>query len=368
MKQKKLIIFMPSIEGGGVEKNLFIVSDYKKKKINNVSIISASKKYKKKFNKKINLIFPKSYFWDNLGRRMKYFICLILLFKQIILKKDSLVLCFQANIYCIILCKIFKTKIIVRSNSSPAGWSNNFLKNIIFKIILNKADKILVNSYQFKRQLKHRFNVKSTCIYNPLDKKNIIKNSQLKSCKIFKKVKSLKIINVGRCVDQKDQMTLLKSLKIIKTKIEFEALIVGSGILKNDLINFVKNEKMQKKIKFLDFVKNPYPLIKKADIFILSSKYEGLPNVLLEALTLNKFVISSDCPTGPNEILLKGSGGLLFKTGDHKNLAKRIIYFVKNKRHCKIMLDRAVKELGRFDYNVNLKKYLTSIKEIMQLL
>jgi len=59
MTQKKLIIFMPSIEGGGVEKNLFIVTNYLSKKINNLTVITASYKYKKKFNKEINLILPK---------------------------------------------------------------------------------------------------------------------------------------------------------------------------------------------------------------------------------------------------------------------------------------------------------------------
>ena len=65
MTQKKLIIFMPSIEGGGVEKNLFIVTNYLSNKIDNLTVITASYKYKKKFNKKINLILPKKKFGMN---------------------------------------------------------------------------------------------------------------------------------------------------------------------------------------------------------------------------------------------------------------------------------------------------------------
>mgnify|MGYP001172321550 CR=1 FL=1 len=71
MSQKRLIIFMPSIEGGGVEKNLFIISDFLIKKINDISIITISKSYKNKFNKKIKFISPKLNFWDSLGRRKK---------------------------------------------------------------------------------------------------------------------------------------------------------------------------------------------------------------------------------------------------------------------------------------------------------
>ena len=67
--------------------------------------------------------------------------------------------------------------------------------------------------------------------------------------------------------------------------------------------------------------------MKQTNLFVLSSKFEGLPNVLLESLVLKKFIISSDCRTGPKEILLNGKGGLLFKVGDYKMLEKRIKYF-----------------------------------------
>ena len=78
--QKKLIIFIPSIEGGGVEKNLFIISNYLKDKINNISVISVSNKFKNKFNHKIKFVSPKADFWDSIGRRKKFFVGLFLLF------------------------------------------------------------------------------------------------------------------------------------------------------------------------------------------------------------------------------------------------------------------------------------------------
>ena len=107
--EKKLIIFMPSIEGGGVEKNLFIVSNYLATRFDNLSIVTASKKFNKKFNKKINLICPQSSYWDSLTRRIKYTICLFLLFLELKKNEEIVVFCFQANIYCILLYKFFKT-------------------------------------------------------------------------------------------------------------------------------------------------------------------------------------------------------------------------------------------------------------------
>ena len=365
MKQKKLLIFMPSIEGGGVEKNLFIISNFLANKINKVLLITASKKYKNKFNRKIHLILPKLNIWDKLGRRVKYLICLILLIKKFILEKDIVVLCFQANIYCIILCKIFNKKIIVRSNSSPTGWSKNFFKNLVFKKILNRADQIIVNSLEFKKELKSRFQVNAKCIYNPLNSKEIIKKSKKVFPKIFKNKKSLKIINIGRYTEQKDQMTLLKGLKILDKKINYEAVIVGKGVLKDKLIHYSENNGLKNKIKFINFITNPYPLIKQADIFVLSSTYEGLPNVLLEALTLNKFIISTNCPTGPKEILLNGKGGLLFKVGSYKELANKIVYYLENKKRCQTKLKNAHNQLYRFDYSSNLLKYLNLIKELI---
>ena len=329
---------MPSIEGGGVEKNLFLVSNYFIEKFDKLSLITISKKYEKKFNKSIEFISLSSNIWDKFGRRFKYFLAIILLIKEIIKDKNLIVFSFQANIYCIIICKLFGVKVISRSNSAPFGWSKNLLKRTVFKIFLNLADKVMVNSEQFKKDLKKEFNVKATCIYNPLNKNEIKKKSNVKSRKIFGSNKKLKILNIGRFTEQKDQITLLKSLNLLKNKIDYEAIIIGRGALKSNLQKYLISNKLKNKIKLINFVENPFNLLKQTDLFILSSKYEGLPNVLLEALTLNKFVISSDCPTGPREILSNGKGGLLFKIGDYDDLSKKIVYFFKNRKKCDKLL------------------------------
>mgnify|MGYP001215665263 CR=1 FL=1 len=362
--KKKLVIFMPSIEGGGVEKNLFIVSNFLAKKLNKIFIISASLKYKSKFNKNINFVGPKSKIWDTKSRRTKYFVCLFLLLKQIIKNKNILVFAFQANIYCIIICKLFGVKIITRSNSAPAGWSKNIFKKLIFKYFLNIADLVVANSQKFVLSLKKEFNLDALCIYNPLDIDNIIYQSKKNKKKYFK-TKKIKILNIGRFTDQKDQITLVKSLNEIKNKIDFETIIVGRGLLKERIKNEIDNNKLNDKIKILDFLRNPYPIIKQSDLFILTSKYEGLPNVLLEALTLKKFIISSDCETGPREILSNGKGGFLFKVGDYKTLSHKIILFIKNKRKLKKKIEYGHKKLKRFDYHKNLRKYLTVVNKFL---
>ena len=107
----------------------------------------------------------------------------------------------------------------------------------------------------------------------------------------------------------------------------------------------------------MPFQNNPYPFIKKSNIFILSSKYEGLPNSLLEAIVLNKPVVSSNCHSGPNEILDKGRGGLLFSVGDYKSLANKIERCIKSKNQMAQNRKHAHKRLNRFDYKLRLNDY-----------
>ena len=132
-------------------------------------------------------------------------------------------------------------------------------------------------------------------------------------------------------------------------------------MLKNKLEKYILDNKLNDFVKILDFTENPYPLIKQSNLFILTSKYEGLPNVLLEALVLKKFIISSSCETGPREILLNGNGGLLFKVGNYKELGKKIIFYTMNKPKCKKLLNNSYKSLRRFDYKINLLKYFKLI-------
>ena len=353
--QKKLIIFIPSIEGGGVEKNLFIISKYLKDKIKNISVITLSNRYKNRFVG-INFISPKANFWSKIGRRKKFFVGLFLLFLEILKDRNILVFSFQGNVYCTLLCKLLGIKIIVRSNSAPDGWSQNKLKYLVFKYVLGSADKIIVNSLDFKKKFKTKFKIHAECIYNPLNKNEIIKKSKIKNKFKFDK-KKLNIINVGRYTDQKDQLTILKAVNRIKKKIKLNLLIVGRGVEKEKLTNFINENNLSRQVQLINFQKNPFNLIKSSDVFILSSLYEGLPNVLLESQVLKKFIISSDCPTGPREILLNGRAGFLFNVGDYIKLSNLILYYSKNRKSLSKKILIGYKNLNRFDQNKNLNMY-----------
>ena len=361
MIKKNILLFAPELGGGGVEKNLFLIANYFSGKFQKVSIISACPEYKNKFKKNIKFITPVSKFWGGIkNRRLKIIISLFLLIKYYFDSPNFTVLSFKGNLYCCLICKILGIKVILRSNASITGWSKGFLKHFLYKSISKMADKIIVNSLEFKKEYKKKFNVKTHCIYNPLNKNEIIKNSKRKIVFSFFKKKTTNFISIGRLVDQKDHITILKSFKKLKekTNYKFRLLIIGKGINKNFLEEFIKKNSLSSHIKIINFQKNPYPYLKRSEVLILSSLYEGLPNVLLESLSLKKFVISSDCPTGPKEILDYGKNGLLFKMKDEKDLLKKIVYYLKEKKKCKYLLENGFKRLWRFDYHSNLKKYV----------
>tara|TARA_B110000259_G_scaffold72650_1_gene85541 strand:- start:712 stop:1197 length:486 start_codon:yes stop_codon:yes gene_type:complete len=161
-------------------------------------------------------------------------------------------------------------------------------------------------------------------------------------------------------------MTLLKAILIlIKKKINIKLLIMGYGTNKKKMQNFISKNKISKNVKIINFQKNPYKFLKKSNLFILTSLYEGLPNVLLEAMVLKKFIISSNCPTGPGEILANGKLGSLFNTQNIKDLSNKILnfnyYIYKNNK----ITQNAFKSLTRFDFNTNCEEYFKIIKKFI---
>ena len=355
--QKKLIIFMPSIDGGGVEKNLFIISDFLSNKIKDLTVITFDDRFKSKFNKKIKVLNIINKPKKKYKKYYKYLRCLLLLLIEV-KKQKCLVFAFQANIYCCILSLIFNFKLITRSNSSPSGWNKNFFKNLVFKFLFKVPKKIIVNSKDFKREIDKKFNINTKVIYNPLNTSEIKILSNKKFKFTFFDNAKIKAINIARFTDQKDHMTLLKAMLIlIKKKIDIKLLIMGYGTNKKKMRNFISKNKISKNLKIINFQKNPYKFLKKSNLFILTSLYEGLPNVLLEAMVLKKFIISSNCPTGPKEILKNGKYGDLFNVGDYMNLSKKIIRYNKNSQLNRSKINLAYKNLERFDYIKNCEEY-----------
>ena len=357
---KTLIIFLPSIESGGVEKNFYHLLHYFSKKFEKIIVVTSSRVNKKEFPKKINFLNINSIFWFNRNRLIKSIICFFLGL-SLYSYKEKIILSFQSNIFSIILSKIINCKVIIRLNTSPEKYIDTSIKKNFFKYFYNLSDAVIVNSYEFKKRIKKFFNLNSQVIYNPIALPNKIVKKKIY---YFNNYKHLKILNIGRLTDQKDHLTLIEALNLLKNEgYKFKLYIIGRGYNYNRILSTIKNYKLNKYIKLAGFKKNAYEFMNAANLFILSSRYEGLPNVLIEAQYLGVPIISSDCPTGSKEILLNGKAGTIFKTGDFYDLKNKIKAFFINKNFFYKKTKYAKKNLYRFkNKNVEEKYYKLLIK------
>ena len=365
MNSKRLIMFMPIIETGGIGKNFIIISNYFSQKLKDVTIVTATNSFKYKFSKKLIFISQNFINLKKFPRRIIFLIGLILLAKELLKNRNSIVFCFQANLYCIYLCKLLNVKVIARSGSSPTGWPKNPIKRMIYKNGYSLANELIVNSKESKSLIRKIFKLNTTQIYNPLNTNEIYKLSKKKiKFNFFDKV-SFNFIYVARLENEKDHFTLLNAFLKIKNKINFKLLLIGDGKNKKEIKSFIIQNNLEKNIMLLSNIDNPYPYIKKSKIVLLTSLYEGLPNILLEGIFFKKLIISSICSTGPKEILDSGKGGLLFKKGNVNDLIKKLISLKKNNFTYKVNF--AHKRLLRFDYKANLNKYMKIVnKQLIQ--
>lgn len=133
------------------------------------------------------------------------------------------------------------------------------------------------------------------------------------------------IVAAGRLTKQKDFATLIRAFALVQSKTNAHLVIMGEGELRSDLEQLVVENSLQEAVLLPGFVENPFAVMNQADLFVLSSAWEGLPNVLIQAMACGTPVVSTDCPSGPAEILEKGQWGRLVPVSDVEALAKAML-------------------------------------------
>jgi glycosyltransferase involved in cell wall biosynthesis len=136
----------------------------------------------------------------------------------------------------------------------------------------------------------------------------------------------LKLVSAGRLAPQKAHRDLLSAVAKVSAQCPCDLLLLGEGPLEGELRRTASNFGIEQSVHFLGWQPNPYSIIRAADLFVLSSHWEGLPTVLIEALAVGTPVVSTDCPYGPREILLDGLGGILSPVNDPDALARSILH------------------------------------------
>ncbi|MDA7429635.1 glycosyltransferase [Primorskyibacter aestuariivivens] len=132
------------------------------------------------------------------------------------------------------------------------------------------------------------------------------------------------IVCVGRLVPQKNLPMLLRAFAILNREHNARLIIAGDGPLRGALEALARDLSITDLVEFAGYLENPYGLMARADILALSSDFEGLPNVLIEGLALGVQIVSTDCPTGPAEILGQGRFGRLVPVGDANAMAEAL--------------------------------------------
>ncbi len=228
-----------------------------------------------------------------------------------ILKKNNIDISFSFMTrpnYINIFSKLFgsKVKTIISERSHfSLQYSYNNLQSFINKILVklyNYADMVIANSKGNAQDLRLSFNIctKIQTICNAID---IQKIDILQSGAINVKTKKFVFVTIGRLDVGKNHQMIIDAMKSVDAML----WIIGDGELKNNLELIIDNLKLKDRVKLLGRQKNPYKFLSKADCFVFASNHEGFPNVLLEALACGLPVISTDCKSGPREILSPSS-------------------------------------------------------------
>lgn len=237
---------------------------------------------------------------------------------------------------------------------------------------LEKYDRVVAICDEMKEEIENIYpNLKGKVsrIYNPFNFERIEKLMEDER-ELTKEQK--KMLNEDYCIAiarldnvQKDFLTLVRAYKFVKESgIQDKLYIIGDGPSKEEIINEIKKLSLEENIKLIGLSKNPYIWLKNSKLFVHSSKYEGLPTVLIEALICNKMIISSNCPTGPKEILKNENCGKLFEVGNIKELGDYLIEFLTNKNNRELYEKNVILRKEEFNKNKVIKEYEKLIEEI----
>ena len=229
-----------------------------------------------------------------------------------------------------------------KSNLKRAG-----LVRTLMKWLYPRADAVAGVSVGVARDLEHQLRLgKETVkvLYNPVVNEDLIAQSRADLDHPWFSAKTPPVfLAVGRLNQQKNFSNLLNAFALVKKQQDARLIILGEGSERESLEQIVDRLKLRKDVLLPGFVKNPYAYMKRASCFVLSSKYEGLPTVLIEAMACGCPVVATDCPSGPDEILKHGTYGALVPIENSEALAQAMVETLENPPSKELLIERADK-------------------------
>ncbi len=353
---KNLIFFCPFIFDGGLEKTLKVYSDYLSKYHKVFIVTNCKNNSNLKLTKNIKTINPKNKFFFKF-RYLNNLFCIYLIIKYF--KSNSVIFSMQDHLFLLFLKIIYpkKYKIILRTANAIINHKNIYERKNLKKfqlikkislIIYKLADIIITFSKDNKDYLRKFLKKENVhVVYNNFEiKKKILRKPSKKKFNVF---------FIGRLVDDKNPLFFIENLNDLNKQISVKAFVVGKGKFSEKIQNIY--DLNQNLGKFYGYKINPFlKYFKKIDIFCITSKYDGTPNVLGEALSHGIPVLAPKNVGLSNLILKNGSYGFLYRPDSNYSFKRKITFITKNynKSLNKASLGRL--SLKRFNKENTLKK------------
>ena len=322
MKQK-ICFIIPSLGGGGAERVAFhLLNNLNLNKFNlNVVIIYRKKgDYLKDLRKEVKTIFLEK-------DKIRYSIPS--LYKVLKEEKPDIVVNFSFDLMMLIgtfVIPFFENTYFMNRQINILSMQKfSFFKKILLKVAYKNFNKIITQSKDMTEDLLKNIDIskeKIIEINNPVDIDRIEKLSNENiEIEFDKDCKNL--LCVGRLAPQKGFDSIIEIISLINDE-NIKLYVLGEGEEKESLLNLIDKLNLKKRVFLLGRKSNPYIYMKNADLFILSSRYEGFPNVLIEAGACGLYSICNNCPGGVNEIILEDINGNIVDFDNEKLVAKII--------------------------------------------
>lgn len=262
--------------------------------------------------------------------------------------------------FMLILAGLFsKTKIIVCDR-------NNLLRKYpkyVFDVtcfLYRFADVVCVQTNEMKTFYPQYLQKKIVVLENPLDFDEMTAQCEGQSIE-----KENTVISVGRLERQKDFVTLIKAYKkVAELYPDWKLKIYGQGNRKDELQDLIEKENLTTSVKLCGVTHTPFLEMKKARIFVLSSFYEGFPNVLCEAMHAGLPCISTKCECGPSELITDGENGFLVDIGDIATMSEKMSLLIDDEELRNRLGRAAEKSTERLEYKTISSKWLEMIQSI----
>lgn len=332
MNVKSVTLFLPSLRGGGAERVMVNLARGFAEKGFKVDMVLARAEgpYLSEVPKEVRIV-------DLKAKRVLYGLPGLVGYLRRERPKAMLSSLNHANIVALVARKISRVSFrlvireatTVRMSTKDATTLRGKLMPSMMRLFYPWADGVIAISKGVGEDLIKTIGVpeeKVKVIYNPAVTPEIfIKADEPLVHPWFAPGEPPVILGVGRLTGAKDFSTLIRSFALVKRERPARLMILGEGEKRAELEGLVQQMGLEADVELPGFVDNPYNYMKQSKVFVLSSQWEGLPNVLIQALAIGTPVVSTDCPSGPAEILEEGKWGHLVSLGDQMALAKNIL-------------------------------------------